>query len=202
MATFTVSQLPEVLEFPNIAPFAEVANSAVSQASVFARLAIVPNNIMKEAFSFVRQQHILEAEDLKKSAEQIQEYGHAGITELQKSNLRLEELMEANDTIGEPWVRGSIHIRVYGDSYEDLETQFEKLKQEYRSQNINLRWTRNNQLELFMSAFPGSSLYVGGVTNNHILTNQFTGYLGLNFAANLGDDLRPNALRDSTAPRI
>lgn len=202
VATFTVSQLPEVLEFPNIAPFAEVANSAVSQASVFARLAIVPNNIMKEAFSFVRQQHILEAEDLKKSAEQIQKYGHAGITELQKSNLRLEELMEANDTIGEPWVRGSIHIRVYGDSYEDLETQFEKLKQEYRSQNINLRWTRNNQLELFMSAFPGSSLYVGGVTNNHILTNQFTGYLGLNFAANLGDDLRPNALRDSTAPRI
>jgi hypothetical protein len=202
VATFTVSQLPEVLEFPRMQPFAEVANYAVPNASIFARLAIVPNTVMGEAFSFVRQQHILEAEDLKKSDETIQEYGHAGVTELQKSNARLEMLMDENERVGAPWVRGSIHIRVYGDSYEELEEQFEILKQQYRSQNISLRWTRNNQLELFMSAFPGSSLYVGGITNNHVLSNQFTGYLGLNFAANIGDELKPNALRDSTAPRI
>ena len=183
-------------------PFAEIANYAVPNASIFARLAIVPNTVMGEAFSFVRQQHILEAEDLKKSDETIQEYGHAGVTELQKSNARLEMLMDENERVGAPWVRGSIHIRVYGDSYEELEEQFEILKQQYRSQNISLRWTRNNQLELFMSAFPGSSLYVGGITNNHVLSNQFTGYLGLNFAANIGDELKPNALRDSTAPRI
>ena len=193
VATFTVSQLPEVLEFPQMAPFAEVAGYSVPTASVFARLTIIPNNLMRDALESQTLKHRNEATDIQDGSETVHTYGDTNITALQKAQAYLEDIQAENDAVKAPWVRGSIHIRVYADSIEELKNYFEALKQQYRNQNINLRWTRNNQVELLLSAMPGAGLFVGGTTNNHILAQQFTGYLGLNFSASIGDDFDPRA---------
>lgn len=202
VATFTITQLPEVLEFPQMTPFSEVVNYALPQARIFAKLSIAPAALMKEAFGHKKIEHINEARETEKSDETIQQYGHSTIDDLQRIHQRTLALEAENDRIGTPWVVGTIHITVAAEKYEDLERAYETLRQECRNQNITLGWTRYNQVELFLSGIPGAGTLVRGKHNAHALTQAFTGYLGINFTAAIGDDINPNALANSTAPRI
>ena len=202
VATFTVTQLPETLEFPQMTPFTEAVNYALPQARVFAKLSIAPAALLKEAFGFKKIEHINEARETEKSDETIQQYGHSAINDLQRIHQRTLALEAENERIGTPWVVGTIHIVVAAEKYETLEQAYETLKQECRNQNITLSWTRHNQVELFLSGMPGAGTFVRGKSNTHVLTQPFTGYLGINFTAAIGDDINPNALANSTAPRI
>jgi hypothetical protein len=189
VATFTIKQLPEILEFPHVQPLAETAKYAVDEASFFARMAIVPATEMAANFTGQEKLQNDEAGNIQYADENTQNYGDQAITSLQDARSLLEKALYLNSHEGTPWVRGSFHIRVYSKTVSGLKEQYAKLKQQYKAQNITLLWDRNAQLGLYLSAIPGSSLFVGGKANNHILSQQFSGLLGINFVSEVGDSI-------------
>lgn len=195
MATYTVTNLPEVLEFPQMTPFAEVAISEIPTARIFARLTILPHQMMGNFFEGASQKDVNEAKDFKDANQEIQEFGHKKVEDLKKAHERLKWFQAKHAEVRAPWVQGSIHVCVASREKDELKRYFYQLQQAYSHQNVELAEMTCEQMELLMMGIPGSGLFIDHKGYNHVVSQQFGGYLGLNFASSVGDDINMSSVR-------
>ena len=141
------------------------------------------------------QKDVNEAKDFKDASEEHQEFGHKKLEDLKKGHERLKWVQAKHAEVHAPWVQGSIHVCVASREKDELRRYFYQLQQAYSHQNVELDEMKCEQMELLMMGIPGSGLLIDHKGYNHVASQQFGGYLGLNFASSVGDDINMSSVR-------
>lgn len=198
-ATLAFSKFPRQSQFPESYPFMYFLSRLGLPFTMFSRFSLYPTEHLKKEIDKQTKEVVDGVKNYSVGGETIDSAVSGFPPELQGS---LDDIQTVKTVINgdkAPWISGSYYVVVETPTEQLLKKYCAIVKQKFTDLDINVTWTAGDQAKLFLEQMPGDKVRVGAFTQ---ITNiGQLGASGMNFASEVGDEIKPRRRTDRVGGR-